>query len=211
MRSNRRAIWSPVVDGEFITEPPVKLDEATGPGYEMLTSVDLMMGINSHEGYMILRTDPRISSGNQSSAVAFVEELMQTTSNYYGGDLSNDMYEAIWYAYFGLKAIDDMSADELFEKVVHLGTDEAFLLPLDHLTHAYGQNCFLYHLTHAPSYKAGTVPSWMTGADHTDDLQYLFYSPILQDLSPLIPKGTELEKNISENMITYWTNFAKTG
>lgn len=48
-------------------------------------------------------------------------------------------------------------------------------------------------------------PSWVE-AEHSEDLQYVFGKPFA---TPLVyfPRHREL----SRNMIAYWTNFAKTG
>lgn len=48
-------------------------------------------------------------------------------------------------------------------------------------------------------------PSWM-GADHADDLQYVFGKPFTTPLG-YFPR----HRKVSKYMIAYWTNFAKTG
>lgn len=48
-------------------------------------------------------------------------------------------------------------------------------------------------------------PSWV-GADHADDLQYVFGKPFATPLGYL-PK----HRTVSAAMIAYWTNFARTG
>lgn len=48
-------------------------------------------------------------------------------------------------------------------------------------------------------------PSWM-GADHADDLQYVFGKPFATPLG-YWPR----HRDLSGYMINYWTNFAKTG
>ncbi|KAJ1134238.1 hypothetical protein NDU88_000692 [Pleurodeles waltl] len=48
-------------------------------------------------------------------------------------------------------------------------------------------------------------PSW-TGADHADDLQYIFAKPFTTPIA-YRPK----DRDVSKYMIAYWTNFARTG
>lgn len=48
-------------------------------------------------------------------------------------------------------------------------------------------------------------PSWV-GADHADDLQYVFGKPFATPMGYL-PK----HRTVSKAMIAYWTNFARTG
>ena len=52
---------------------------------------------------------------------------------------------------------------------------------------------------------ARPYPSWM-GADHADDLQYMFGKPFSTPLG-YWPR----HRDVSGYMIAYWTNFAKTG
>lgn len=48
-------------------------------------------------------------------------------------------------------------------------------------------------------------PDWM-GADHADDLQYVFGKPFAT------PLGYRLQdRTVSKAMIAYWTNFARSG
>lgn len=48
-------------------------------------------------------------------------------------------------------------------------------------------------------------PAWM-GADHAEDLQYVFGKPFATPLG-YWPR----HRDISKYMIAYWTNFARTG
>ena len=49
------------------------------------------------------------------------------------------------------------------------------------------------------------LPAWM-GADHTDDLQFVFGKPFSSFLG-----YWPSHRKLSGYMIAYWTNFAKTG
>lgn len=48
-------------------------------------------------------------------------------------------------------------------------------------------------------------PSWV-GADHADDLQYVFGKPFA---TPLGYRAQD--RTVSETLIAYWTNFARNG
>lgn len=56
------------------------------------------------------------------------------------------------------------------------------------------------HPTRMPIY-----PKWV-GADHADDLQYVFGKPFA---TPLGYRAQD--RTMSKSLIAYWTNFAKTG
>ena len=46
---------------------------------------------------------------------------------------------------------------------------------------------------------------------HGDELPYVFGSPLVDGLSPFPSSYTSAEKMMSEAVMTYWTNFAKSG
>ena len=48
-------------------------------------------------------------------------------------------------------------------------------------------------------------PSWV-GADHADDLQYVFGKPFATPLG-----YRSQDRTVSKAMIAYWTNFARSG
>ncbi|NXO96454.1 CEL lipase, partial [Certhia brachydactyla] len=73
---------------------------------------------------------------------------------------------------------------------------QALLFPRSGKTYSY--------LFSQPSRKL-SYPSWV-GADHGDDLQYVFGKPFATPLGYL-PK----HRTVSKAMIAYWTNFARTG
>lgn len=50
-----------------------------------------------------------------------------------------------------------------------------------------------------------TYPKWV-GADHADDIQYVFGKPFATPLG-----YRTQDRTVSKAMIAYWTNFARTG
>lgn len=46
---------------------------------------------------------------------------------------------------------------------------------------------------------------------HGDELPYVFGSPLVDGISPFPSTYNSFEKMMSEAVMTYWTNFAKTG
>lgn len=65
-------------------------------------------------------------------------------------------------------------------------------------------NTYTY-LFSQPSRMPLVYPKWM-GADHADDLQYVFGKPFA---TPLGYRAQD--RTVSKAMIAYWTNFARTG
>lgn len=58
------------------------------------------------------------------------------------------------------------------------------------------------------------TPSWSKGANHADDLPFLFYEEADGMLSYFHAEDnnlTDLERDAAKTVITMWTNFARTG
>jgi para-nitrobenzyl esterase len=64
---------------------------------------------------------------------------------------------------------------------------------------------FYYYFDHHPDFPEGS-PKAGFGSPHGQDVAYVF-----QHLNPSSPEATSTDKEISEAMATYWTNFAKHG
>jgi carboxylesterase type B len=65
----------------------------------------------------------------------------------------------------------------------------------------------MYHFTPVPSYHWVPTPSWIPGAVHTDELLFMFggFGYIG------IGEQNAWELVLLTKMITYWTNFIKSG
>ncbi len=68
-----------------------------------------------------------------------------------------------------------------------------------------GGKVYLYQFDHAPPFVAGNRYSGL-GATHGMEMQYVF-----GHLDPQIAQWTAADHQLSDTMISYWTNFAKTG
>ena len=78
-----------------------------------------------------------------------------------------------------------------------------------------GRSVFAYLMTHAPSTSLwGKDVSWL-GATHGEDIPYVLGSPFMldvDDLGKLMAGGFNAEEvEMAQQVMKYWTNFAKTG
>lgn len=69
-----------------------------------------------------------------------------------------------------------------------------------------GSRAFVYYFDQRPPYPADSRNADVAGVPHGQELPYVFKQ---LDLTPL--PWADSDRNISEAMATYWTNFAKTG
>ena len=68
------------------------------------------------------------------------------------------------------------------------------------------------YFTALPSNRLIKAPDWIKGATHTDELNYVFMfddelNRMVEDKQPF----ADWEFELSYRMVTYWTNFAKSG
>lgn len=85
--------------------------------------------------------------------------------------------------------------------------DSAFKCPIIHLAQLYARSptssVYLYEFNHRPS--ISDWPDW-SGSLHGDEIQFVFGLPLRAGSN-----YTTDEQKLSQEMMQYWTNFAKTG
>ena len=71
------------------------------------------------------------------------------------------------------------------------------------------RSTFQYLFSHRPRWEViGDRPPWLVGANHASELPFVF--GLRTFYPPSIPKTPE-EEALSERMMEYWTNFARSG
>ncbi|EPQ17576.1 Bile salt-activated lipase [Myotis brandtii] len=187
----------PVVDGDFIPDDPINL-------FANAADIDYIAGTNDMDGHIFASIDmPAINKDKQTVTG---EDFFKLVSGLTfakgprGANATFDLYTASW--------AEDSSQEAKKKTVVDFETDVLFLMPTkmalaQHRANAKSARTYTY-LFSEPS-RIPLYPSWV-GADHTDDLQYVFGKPFD---NPLIYRAQD--RTVSRTMIAYWTNFARTG
>ncbi|KAG7320786.1 hypothetical protein KOW79_015201 [Hemibagrus wyckioides] len=188
---------APVLDGDFLPSDPSLL-------FSNAADVDYIGGVNNMDGHIFTGFDvPSVNQPLQPTPVEDVHALLTALTSDKGPEASAAAYEQ-YTANWGSKP----GKDDIKKTIVDIETDYTFLVPTQtalylHAKHAKTGRTYSY-LFSEPSRMPG-YPIWM-GADHADDLQYVFGKPFTTPLAYL-PK----HRRVSKYMIAYWTNFAKTG
>ncbi|XP_069841960.1 bile salt-activated lipase-like [Dendropsophus ebraccatus] len=189
--------FSAVIDGDFIPDDPVNL-------YNNAADVDYLAGVNNMDAHMFAGVDlAAINKPLQNIVPAEVEKLLQDLTLPKGSVGSNVAYE-LYTANWG----PNPSQELMKRTVIDVETDFIFLVPTQealalHSMNAKSGKTYSYIFSH-PS-RMPIYPSWV-GADHADDLQYVFGKPFT---TPLAYRSQD--RDVSSAMIAYWTNFAATG
>jgi len=190
--------WSAVVDGYFLPDYPQNLVANSA-------DKDYLLGNNDMDGHMFAGMD--FWDINKDNTPMYLSDLVKAAGLLHY-DTPQEVQDAIVFQY---KAFTNDYDDTFYKKqIVQLYTDIMFAAPTHATAASHAKvanrnvNTFVY-LFSCPSKMPLLYPPWM-GADHADDLQYVYGKPFL---TPLV--YTQGERDASEAMMTYWTNFAWTG
>ncbi|XP_040387554.1 bile salt-activated lipase isoform X1 [Cygnus olor] len=188
---------TPVIDGDFLPDIPEKL-------FANAADIDYIAGVNNMDGHFFAGIDiPAINRPLVKITASDVYDLVKGLTvdrGERGANLTYNIYTELWG--------DNPDQEVMKRTVVDLATDYIFLIPTQwtlnlHLQNARSGKTYSYVFSQ-PS-RMPIYPSWV-GADHADDLQYVFGKPFATPLGYL-PK----HRTVSAAMIAYWTNFARTG
>ncbi|XP_063000666.1 bile salt-activated lipase [Elgaria multicarinata webbii] len=189
--------FSPVVDGDFLPDNPEKL-------FANAADIDYIAGVNNMDGHFFAGID--MPALNRPLVKITPEEVYQVAEGLSvvkgpaGARAVFSLYSQVWST--------DPSQEVMKRTVVDMETDYIFLVPTQQALQLHYQNAksakTYSYLFSEPS-RMPVYPSWV-GADHADDLQYVFGKPFF---TPLGYKAKH--RTVSKAMIAYWTNFARTG
>ncbi|XP_062410324.1 bile salt-activated lipase-like [Sardina pilchardus] len=190
-------VLSPVIDGDFLPDEPANL-------FVNAADRDYIAGANDMDGHIFTGVDvPSVNQPLHATAVEDLRLLVRSFTKEKGqkaADLAYNEYTSGWGHRPG--------REEIKRAVVEVETDYIFLVPTQaalylHNSVATTGRTYSY-LFSQPNRNPG-FPSWI-GADHADDLQFVFGKPFTTPLG-YWPK----HRDVSGYMIAYWTNFARTG
>uniref|UniRef100_A0A3Q1HA58 Carboxylic ester hydrolase n=1 Tax=Anabas testudineus TaxID=64144 RepID=A0A3Q1HA58_ANATE len=194
-------LLSAVLDGDFLPDEPHNL-------FHNAADIDYIVGVNDMDGHIFTSLDvPSINSPLVHTPIEDVKRLLTSYTREKGKaglDNAYSTYTSNWGS--------NPSQETIKKTIVEIGTDYLFLVPSQtalylHASKARTGRTYSYVFSE-PNRMAGIgkpYPSWV-GADHADDLQYVFGKPFATPLG-----YWPWHRDVSRYMIAYWTNFARTG
>lgn len=206
------------IDGHFLKDMPAKLNREG----RIHKTADLLLGSNLHEGmYFVvyLFKDYFVESKNVSRAefeTAFKRILAERSSAvqraamfeyslpYPGSGLGSGSVSGT-----GIPVLPPSWTPSYRDLVQDLLGDYSFVCPVIRTANVYSSlqrnKVYMYQFVHRTS--ANPWPSWM-GVLHGYEIDHVFGAPIASVSSHAYSAE---EKDLARRMVTYWTNFAKTG
>ncbi|XP_030636753.1 neuroligin-2a isoform X3 [Chanos chanos] len=196
--------FGPVVDGDVVPDDPEILMQQG----EFL-NYDLLIGVNQGEGLKFV-DDGGSESEEGISAAAFDYTISNFVDNLYGYPEGKDILrETIKFMYTDWA---DRDNGEMRRKtLLALFTDHQWVAPAvatAKLHAEYQSPVYFYTFYH--HCQTETRPEWADAA-HGDEIPYVFGVPMIgaTDLFPC--NFSKNDVMLSAVVMTYWTNFAKTG
>eukprot|EP00063_Salmo_salar_P097369 XP_014072204.1 PREDICTED: neuroligin-1 isoform X2 [Salmo salar] len=195
--------FGPVIDGDVIPDDPQILMEQG----EFL-NYDIMLGVNQGEGLkfveLIVDNENGVQANDFDYAVSsFVDDL-------YGYPEGKDILrETIKFMYTDWA--DRYNPETRRKTLLALFTDHQWVAPAvatADLHSSFGSPTYFYAFYH--HCQTDQVPPW-ADASHGDEIPYVFGLPMIGPTELFPCNFSKNDIMLSAVVMTYWTNFAKTG
>ncbi|KAG7257934.1 hypothetical protein CRUP_018080 [Coryphaenoides rupestris] len=195
--------FGPVIDGDVIPDDPQILMEQG----EFL-NYDIMLGVNQGEGFKFV--DGIVDSEDGVSANDFDFAVSDFVDHLYGYPEGKDtLRETIKFMYTDWADRDNPETRR--KTLVALFTDHQWVAPAvatADLHAQYGSPTYFYAFYH--HCQSDMKPSWADSA-HGDEVPYVFGIPMIGPTDLFNCNFSKNDVMLSAVVMTYWTNFAKTG
>ncbi|KAK6486928.1 neuroligin-4 [Huso huso] len=195
--------FGPVIDGDVIPDDPQILMEQG----EFL-NYDIMLGVNQGEGFKFV--DGIVDSEDGVSANDFDFAVSDFVDHLYGYPEGKDtLRETIKFMYTDWA--DKENPETRRKTLVALFTDHQWVAPAvatADLHAQYGSPTYFYAFYH--HCQSDMKPSWADSA-HGDEVPYVFGIPMIGPTDLFNCNFSKNDVMLSAVVMTYWTNFAKTG
>jgi acetylcholinesterase len=224
MSSTALADVALTIDGKFIRNNPAnmikKADTDSCEEIDFFRSIKLINGVNGNEGGFLFLTG--LGNSEKLEDLEITRKKMNTrlvpgimAIMYENKTVPEFLQQLIIFEYTDWENPDDPK--RLREQVVQLSGDIYFNVPGIEMSrfHSNASNVdsYVYHFLPKLAKPLFPLPKWVKYANHGDELipvfGYNFDSQALSNISEYTPPEWELD--LSNRMMKYWTNFAKTG
>ncbi|XP_048398372.1 neuroligin-1 isoform X1 [Stegostoma tigrinum] len=195
--------FGPVIDGDVIPDDPQILMEQG----EFL-NYDIMLGVNQGEGYKFVESIVDNEDGVSASDFDFA--VSNFVDNLYGYPEGKDVLrETIKFMYTDWA--DRHNPETRRKTLLALFTDHQWVAPAvatADLHSGFGSPTFFYAFYH--HCQSDMMPAW-ADASHGDEIPYVFGIPMIGATELFPCNFSKNDVMLSAVVMTYWTNFAKTG
>ncbi|XP_061171375.1 neuroligin-4, X-linked-like isoform X4 [Saccostrea echinata] len=174
--------------------------------HNTFTTIPVIFGVTSSEAYMYLKQKELTNGISEERKSQILRTFVLNNFRFN----RQKIYEVLYHQYTSWDTVQDDFTRR--DNVLQLLSDGLYVAPLIKMTqqHSLNTDTYFYAFTHATVSDTAQYHNW-TSAVHGDELAYIFGAPLVEGVTPFSDKFTPMEKEISKTMMSYWTNFAKTG
>lgn len=220
--------YFPTVDGTLIKEPPDMLFSNTSrhsnAALQTFAKLDFLSGVNDKEGALIianfwgkLMKKIFINVGNGVPKFYFDMFYLPATIKTLKYAKTTALQESVNHQYTDWSEPSDKL--KVRKNAIDLASDVYFIVPAiqaanNHSEIKRSKSTYFYEFIHRTS--LSDQPDWITGASHTMEIPFVWGFPNSFKIIAGLPPDArvdipEQEVQLSRQMMTMWTNFAKTG
>ena len=193
--------FAPSVDSWTVL--PKKAETIIKEKKSKFASAKVMFGITKNEAYSYLKQQEIQKGISEFRKTQIIRTYVQNVFRYH----RQKIFEILDHHYTDWNRISDKISKR--NNILELLSDGQYVGPLVKTAqyHAETAPTYLYAFT----YSTQSEDTQDVHGIHGDELPYVFGAPLVGGLSPFPSVYTSAEKMLSEAVMTYWTNFAKTG
>ncbi|XP_078613814.1 neuroligin-4, X-linked-like [Branchiostoma floridae x Branchiostoma japonicum] len=196
-------IFGPVVDGDVIPDNPKNLMSGGGQFW----TYDALLGVTESEGYMYISDLRNIEDGVSADGFKL---LISDFVNQLFPNREAEITDAVAFIYTNWGEDTNKTRRS---GLLRMFTEQQMGVPSIqtanlHSTGNTRTGTFFYTFNYRPT--SSPTPDWVEAA-HGEEIPFVFGAPLISDTMFKNMTFTKLESMLSTAIMTYWTNFAKTG
>ncbi|XP_069103966.1 neuroligin-4, X-linked-like isoform X2 [Argopecten irradians] len=187
--------------GEFIF--PSKVEDLL-KRRSTFSQAQVMFGVTKNEAYSFMKQHELDHGISKERKKQIIRTYVQNLFKFH----RQKIYEILDHQYSEWDRSQNDSTR--LDNIMQMLSDGQYVAPLVRMAQEHAKRADTYFYVFAYSTKSEKFPEWSSGV-HGDELPYVFGAPLVNGISPFPSEYSRAEKRLSEAVMTFWTNFAKTG
>ncbi|XP_076435747.1 neuroligin-4, X-linked-like [Babylonia areolata] len=198
--------FAPAVDEWTVL--PTQVEKLIKERKSKFSSVPVMLGITKNEAYSYLKPQEIHKGISDLRKTQILRTYVQNLYRYH----RQKIYEILDHQYTDWTQPSNKITNR--DNILEMLSDGQYVAPLIQTAnyHSETADTYLYAFSYSTQAESSSAEeSEGLQGIHGDELPYVFGSPLVDGLSPFPSSYTSVEKMLSEAVMTFWTNFAKSG